>query len=136
MIELSTFVRKCIACRETKPLKEFRIEGPSAVNMSKWCHDCAVTRKRNAKDPTHRDFCKERPEANQVRMFPRKYTERLVDRPIVEDGRKYCTRCLESKPMEEFSRDNSRPLGRQYYCKACSAEMNKTSYRRRVLAHG
>lgn len=33
-----------------------------------------------------------------------------------------CKKCSTEKPLEEFHRDASKPLGRHYYCKECAKE--------------
>lgn len=41
---------------------------------------------------------------------------------------KFCPRCQEVKPAEEFNRSSSKPDGLQSRCRVCSSEANKESY--------
>jgi hypothetical protein len=44
---------------------------------------------------------------------------------------KTCPDCLMQKPLSDFSKDASRPDGRQFYCRVCFARRGADSYRRR-----
>ena len=47
-------------------------------------------------------------------------------------GSKRCTRCRDLKPLEEFSRHNKAPDGRQWMCKVCFAAYQRERKTRRV----
>ena len=39
---------------------------------------------------------------------------------------KRCTKCGETKSLDEFHRNRSKPLGRHSYCRSCQREYNRT----------
>jgi NAD-dependent SIR2 family protein deacetylase len=131
-IELPILTKKCIGCGKKKGLPEFRIKGPCAVNTSKWCHECATNRAYYVTKPTSSLYGKVLPERNEVRIFPRAYTNHRSEKPKnIHPGAAWCSKCGETKSKEYFNKDSRRTSGHQYYCRECTGKMNKTSYRRR-----
>lgn len=54
---------------------------------------------------------------------------RIVDWEVT--GTLRCTRCQQTKPMEEFYRDRTRPSGRESRCAACKQKHPKEWYKQR-----
>lgn len=47
-------------------------------------------------------------------------------RNVIVDGKYTCTKCGETKPVDQFSKRSARPLGITSHCKACCAVRLKT----------
>lgn len=43
----------------------------------------------------------------------------------IPPGHKFCAQCGCNKPLEQFSIDRSRPIGRKAYCKPCASVRHK-----------
>lgn len=48
---------------------------------------------------------------------------------LVQEGKSYCPRCEEIKPLAEFNKDNATAFGVSIYCKACAKAEGKKRYR-------
>lgn len=48
---------------------------------------------------------------------------------------KMCRKCLETKSLEEFSKDRTEKSGRNIYCKECTREANRASKRKALQAN-
>ena len=49
---------------------------------------------------------------------------------------KTCSRCMIAKPVEDFSRDQTRADGLAYRCRLCAVAVNRENFERRELAAG
>jgi hypothetical protein len=102
--------RTCVKCGETKPIDSFTASGM----LRRACFDpCFLAGKR--------DIYWNAPH--------RRGRERTPPRRKAADGQKWCTKCSECKPLEEFPRTKT-GSGRGSWCKRCVATHNRKQYER------
>lgn len=98
----------CGRCAQRRPVSAFGTRKAAKDGLQHWCRECFADR------------------ASERR--PRK----MAVVPSVPGGHKWCRRCGETKPADDFANHKSRPDRRQVHCRACQA----ADYRRRQEAAG
>lgn len=86
-------VKKCLICREEKPVSGFPKSKAHKGGLYSYCKQCRSEKRK----PTFQ-------------------AERREDRTL---GVKQCTKCGVKKSLEEFSKQASQPDGHKCYCKEC-----------------
>jgi hypothetical protein len=92
-------MKLCKTCGISKPKTEFSPEKRSADRLAYRCRECNRERRRKARKK-HAAYWDSRD-------------------PFSGGGNRNCRRCLESKPVQEFSRDRTAPDGLQRWCRRC-----------------
>lgn len=111
--------KMCRTCLTSKPVGEFspRRDGYGGGYASA-CRPCASAAKRDRywADPGRRGA-------------KRKEHWSAEEPPAAPDGQKWCARCSECRPLEEFARRRERASGRASWCKPCMRAYNRERYR-------
>ena len=113
--------KRCFDCLHIKQLDEFHSDRSRSDGKNCRCKACTKERydSRASGQPRPVDPTRE---ARLTEM-------NLVSSSSVVDGLKYCPKCRERKPVEEFTLDKSRhKAGRGVYCKPCAGENTKAFY--------
>jgi hypothetical protein len=100
--------KRCKDCGELKLAGEFWRRKQSPDGLSLYCRECFGVRNAAAYRKKQAAIGKE------ARAYRR--------HSAVPDGMKYCARCAEIKPFEDFGRNRADPSGRTTYCKPCHNE--------------
>ncbi|MGP4028028.1 endonuclease VII domain-containing protein [Actinomadura sp. 3N407] len=97
--------KRCPDCHQVKPVKDFSKRRASPDGLAPYCRECyglrnaASYRKRQAR------------QGKEAREYRR--------HSAVPDGMKYCPRCQEIKPFDEFGKNRSNKSGLTAYCRPC-----------------
>ncbi|MFI7702530.1 endonuclease VII domain-containing protein [Nonomuraea sp. NPDC049480] len=109
-------VKRCPDCGETKAVSEFGLNKRMADGLARYCKGCF--RKRSTQS-----YRKRRAEQGKT----------VREAVVVPEGRKYCPRCKEVKPVTEFGRNRAEKSGLTAYCKPCH---NVAMREERIKNHG
>jgi len=117
-------LRTCRLCGLDKSADDFYASQASYCKPC-WCAYCAaqVRAKRAVESPEQRET---RLAARRLRRTGRA-ERKLVRRPVV-DGRRVCAHCAETKPVEDFHRNQTKSAGITTICKACSLVKHRAYY--------
>lgn len=97
-------MKKCSRCAQTKPLDQFYASSVSKDKRQNYCRSCRAEHERDRRAPSR--------EANRRKLEARNARTEQT-----------CTRCEETKPIEEFSFRNDRPEKRRSQCIPCWKEV-------------
>lgn len=105
MSDLGLPEKRCRDCGEVKPAAEFWRRKQSPDGLALYCRECFGLRNAAKYRKTQAAIGKE----------PRAYRRHSA----VPDGMKYCARCAEIKPIDDFGSNRAEPSGRASYCRPC-----------------
>lgn len=102
-----TPTKKCTKCNRILPLDNFHKDKDNKDGFAHHCKDC--------RNKYHRAVSKEKRLRN-----PKKIWWLGLPIPNVIPGYKGCTRCLDIKPINQFSKNNATQDGFSHLCRACA----------------
>ena len=121
--EQRTLTKRCTECGEVRPLEAFSPDTSRRDGRDPRCRVCRAKRARE------RHWAQKGiPESDWPRLHAEadRKAEARANRPTsVPDGFKWCTRCHEVKPLEEFSPAERRRDGRTSWCLVCNAKRTR-----------
>lgn len=119
MSDLGLPEKRCRDCGQVKPAAEFWRRKQSPDGLALYCRECFGLRNAANYRKTQAAIGKE------TRVYRR--------HSAVPDGMKYCARCGEIKPIDDFGSNRAEPSGRASYCRPCH---NRAMAEIRAKKHG
>lgn len=110
--------RECRDCGHVQPLSEFD-------GSSRRCNTCK------------NEIARELAAAEKANAAPKPATEE--EKPMdttTQTDTKRCSKCGETKPLDEFGKDKKSPDGKNYWCKPCVNDRNRAKQTKKNQSSG
>lgn len=136
---LTSGLKVCSECGETKPIEMFTGNGREKDGFNKRCKACVSAMYEKTKQEKSKATRRQSSEAHgnekqhpTTKGFAKALARIEAARQLIVSDMKTCSQCGEAKPVELFSRNTRQTDGLNHRCKACNRMKHELKEKRRL----